>query len=215
MEAIKIGARVGFEKIEDMEKCFEKIDFPFELALPWRYKDLWLPMENRLQEAFNGLDWGPVYLIMFSIQNGVLSPVRRYDNDQNNIPGWKMQRRDQFWTANFDGSGLQTLFAFGDSYDDLVVYNSQNWSTQYLGMLRSDGSSLSGSWQKDWIGGWNLGTYDSFHVAEFRGTGDWDDLFIFNKNWFGLLRSFANRYELEALDPKWIHNHRYHAYGWW
>ena len=51
MEAIKIGARVGFEKIEDMEKCFEKIDFPFELALPWRYKDLWLPMENRLQEA--------------------------------------------------------------------------------------------------------------------------------------------------------------------
>jgi hypothetical protein len=62
-----------------------------------------------------------------------------------------MQRRDKHWVANFNG----------DIRQDLVVYNKDNWSTQYLGMLRSGTSNnLIGSWQDDWIGGWNLGPSD-------------------------------------------------------
>lgn len=154
---------------------------------------------------FNGRNWGPEYLILFACtrDEGRLSYRRRYDD---RIPGWDMRRRDKFYAADVNGDGN----------DDLVVYNGVNWSTQYLGILRSDGdSALQGSWQDDWIGGWNLGANDQFHVADFRGNGGWDDLFVYNQGWFGLLRSYQNRYALEAINRKWIHNHRYHAFGWW
>ncbi|MBM3844766.1 MAG: hypothetical protein FJ405_00580 [Verrucomicrobia bacterium] len=152
---------------------------------------------------FNGRNWTPEYLGLFAMVEGKLSFRHRYEGA---IPGWDMARRDRFQVADVNGDGRQ----------DLVVYNSKNWSTQYLGILKSNGNgTFSGSWQDDWIGSWNLGDSDSFHVADFRGNGGWDDLFVFNKNWFGMLRSYANRYHLEAIYPKWIHNHRYHAYGWW
>ena len=152
---------------------------------------------------FNGKNWSPEYLGLFSVDGGFLTGVRRYEDT---IPGWDMRRRDRFWVANVDG----------DDDDDLVVYNSDNWSTQYLGMLRSDGENdLQGSWQDDWIGGWNLGADDDFRVADFRGNGGWDDLLVFNQGWFGLLRSYSNRYALETIYRKWIKNHRYHDFGWW
>jgi hypothetical protein len=153
---------------------------------------------------FNGRDWTPEYLALFSCNtNAVLDGRRRYEDA---IPGWDMNRRDRFYVADFDGDGDQ----------DLVVYNGVNWVTEYLGMLRSDGASnLSGSWQDDWIGSWNLGDGDAFYAADFRGNQDWEDLFVYNKNWFGLLRSKKNRYQLETIYPKWIHNHRFHASGWW
>ena len=47
---IRIGGRVGFDRIEQLESRFRSIDFPIELALPWRYRDLWLPMEDRAAE---------------------------------------------------------------------------------------------------------------------------------------------------------------------
>jgi hypothetical protein len=104
----------------------------------------------------------------------------------------------------------------GDGRDDLSIYNGVNWSTQYLGILRSTGGgNLQGTWQDDWIGGWNLGSGDDFHVSNFRGGAAWDDLFVFNKDWFGLLRSHSNHYKLEAIYPKWFHNHRYHPSGLW
>jgi hypothetical protein len=152
---------------------------------------------------FNGRNWGPEYLALFAVDEGFLTGERRYEDT---IPGWDMRRRDRFWAANVDG----------DDDDDLVVYNGENWSTEYLGMLRSDGDdALQGSWQDGWIGGWNLGENDDFQVADFRGTGGWDDLFVFNEGWFGLLRSYSNRYVLETIYRKWIKNHRYHDFGWW
>ncbi|MDI6917466.1 MAG: hypothetical protein QMC80_06680 [Thermoplasmatales archaeon] len=45
---MKIGGRVSFDRIEDLEKHFKGIDFPIELALPWKYRELWLPVENRV-----------------------------------------------------------------------------------------------------------------------------------------------------------------------
>jgi hypothetical protein len=155
---------------------------------------------------FNGQDWGPVYLGMMRVAEGQLVPQRRYDNSQNHLPGWQMRRHDRFWPADVNGDGRR----------DLVVYNSANWSTQYLGMLRStEGGNLQGTWQDDWIGGWNLGSVDDFHVADFRGGAGWDDLIVFNKNWLSLLRSHSNHYRMEAIYPKWIHNHRYHPSGLW
>jgi hypothetical protein len=155
---------------------------------------------------FNGFDWGPVYLGMMRVVEGKIVPQKRYDNAQNNIPGWQMRRSDRFRVADVNGDGRQ----------DLVVYNAVNWSTQYLGILRSlEGGNLQGTWQSGWIGGWNLGLADDFHVADFRGAGGWDDLIVYNKNWLGLLRSHSNHYKLEAIYPKWIHNHRYHPSGLW
>lgn len=155
---------------------------------------------------FNGLDWGPVYLGLLRGIRGVLTPTRRYDNANSPLPGWQLQRRDQFWAANFNG----------DRHEDLVVYNKDNWSTEYLGMLRADvENTLHGSWQANWIGGWNLGAGDSFRVADFRGGGGWDDLYVYNDNWFGLLRSYKTQFALETIYRKWIHNHRYHKWGWW
>lgn len=117
-----------------------------------------------------------------------------------------MQRGDRFKVADVNG----------DDRQDLVVFNATNWSTQYLGILRSTGGgNLSGTWQDDWIGGWNLGSVDQFHVADFRGTGNWDDIFVHNKNWIGLLRSHSNHYKLESIYHKWIHNHRFHSAGLW
>jgi len=155
---------------------------------------------------FNGFDWGPVYLGMMRVVNGNINPQKRYDNAGNDVPGWQMRRHDRFRTADVNGDGR----------DDLSVFNAVNWSTEYLGILRSTGSgNLQGTWQDNWIGGWNLGSVDSFHVSDFRGTGGWDDLFVYNKNWFGLLRSHSNHYKLEAIYPKWIFNHRYHPSGLW
>jgi len=152
---------------------------------------------------FNGKDWGPEYLALLSLDKGKLNGVRRYDDT---VPGWDMQRRDQFWVGDING----------DQNDDLVVYNKDNWSTQYLGILRSNGDNgLQGSWQDDWIGSWNLGSGDSFHVADFRGGAGWDDLFVFNRTWFGLLRSYRTYFVQETIYPNWIHNHRYHGLGWW
>lgn len=159
---------------------------------------------------FNGLDWGPVYLGYLRSNLGTLTGARRYDNDTNPLPGWQMQRRDRFYPANVDG----------DADDDLAVYNKDNWATQYLGILRSTtdprlGFTAQGSWQDDWINAWNLGSGDEFRVAEFRGTANWEDLFVFNEGWFGLLRGYHTHFRLEAIYRKWIFNQRYHGSGWW
>jgi hypothetical protein len=159
---------------------------------------------------FNGRDWSVEYLGLFVAQHdGAMSLARRFDDT---LPGWDMKGRDRFHVANFDG----------DADDDLVVFNARNWSHKYLGMLRSDGTGdLTGSWQQDRIGAWELSGDDAFHVADcagFFGLGlgaGWVDLIAYNKERLGLLRSYRNRYELEALYPKWIHNHRFHAFGWW
>lgn len=153
--------------------------------------------------VFNGSDWSIPYLEMLRSTGSNLQFVRRFDRD---VPGWgEMRRHDRWFVGNING----------DRRSDLYVYNAQDWSTQYLGTLLSSGTSLNGSFQTDWIGSWNLGVGDKFLVCNFNGGAGWDDLLVYNDNWFGLLRSLSNRVTLTSIYPQWIHNHRYHSLGWW
>ena len=153
--------------------------------------------------VFNGGDWSMPYLEMLRSTGNDLQFVRRFDRD---VPGWgEMRNHDRWWVADING----------DRRADLYVYNAQDWNTQYLGVLLSSGTSLSGGWQDDWIGSWNLGPNDKFLVSNFNGGSGWDDLLVYNDDWFGLLRSLSNSVTLTSIYPQWIHNHRYHSAGWW
>jgi hypothetical protein len=153
--------------------------------------------------VFNGSDWSMPYLEMLRSTGNNMSNTRRFDRD---VPGWgEMRRRDRWFVGDVNG----------DDRSDLYVFNADDWSTQYLGTLRSTGTNLGGGFQTDWIGSWNLGTVDKFAVANFNGGQGWDDLFVYNDDWFGCLRSLSNSVANTALYPQWIHDHRYHEFGWW
>lgn len=153
--------------------------------------------------VFNGRDWAMEYLEMLRSNTTDLGFVRRFDGT---IPGWDgMAPNDQFYVADVNG----------DKKADLYIYNSGDWVTEYLGTLKSTGSDLNGGWQSDWIGSWNLGANDKFLVANFNGGAGFQDLFVRNDSWFGLLRSQSSSVSLSAIYPKWIHNHRFHRLGWW
>jgi hypothetical protein len=153
--------------------------------------------------VFNGHDWAIEYLEMLRSTGNNLAFVRRFDAT---VPGWNgLAPNDKFFVADING----------DARDDLYVYNANDWATEYLGILRSTGANLGGGWQSNWIGSWNLGQVDRFLVANFNGGAQWDDLFVRNANWFGLLRSQVSSVTLNAIYPKWIHNHRHHRLAWW
>ena len=56
--------------------------------------------------------------------------MQRYDA---NLPGWQMRPSDQFFVGDFNG----------DKKADLFVFNGGAWAIPYLGMLASNGTSLS------------------------------------------------------------------------
>jgi len=154
-------------------------------------------------DVFNGSDWSMPYLEMLRTTGNDLVNARRFDRD---VPGWgEMRPHDRWFVADVNG----------DRRDDVYVFNADDWATQYLGTLVSSGNALNGGFQTDWIGSWNLGSVDRLVRANFNGGAGWDDLLVFNDNWFGLFRSLANRVALTSIHPDWVHNHRYHNLGWW
>ena len=153
--------------------------------------------------VFNGPDWSMSYLEMLRSTGSNMSSVRRFDGS---VPGWGgMRRHDRWYVADIDGNDR----------DDLYVVNVLDWVTEYLGTLRSSGNNLSGGWQDDWIGSWNLGQGDRFQVANFNGGAGWDDVLVYNNDWFGLLRSMNGSSSLSAIYRSWVHNHNFHNLGWW
>jgi len=152
--------------------------------------------------VFNGTNWNPEYLLMLKSTGSNLSYVKRFDGV---IPGWEMAPNDRLYIADANGDGKK----------DLYIYNTSNWDKEYLGILTSNGTTLSGTWQKDWIGSWNLGSVDKLAVTNFNGGSGWDDLFIYNTNWFGMLRSNTTSLSQVYISPNYIHNFKYHKLGWW
>jgi len=152
--------------------------------------------------VFNGTNWNPEYLLMLKSTGSNLSYVKRFDGV---IPGWEMAPNDRLYVADANGDGKK----------DLYIYNTSNWDKEYLGILTSNGTTLSGTWQKDWIGSWNLGSVDKLAVTNFNGGSGWDDLFIYNTSWFGMLRSNTTSLSQVYISPNYIHNFKYHKLGWW
>lgn len=152
--------------------------------------------------VFNGTNWNPEYLLMVRSTGADLAYVKRYDGA---IPGWEMAPNDRLLLADVNGDGKK----------DLYIYNTNNWDKEYLGILTSSGTALAGTWQKDWIGSWNLGGVDKLAVTNFNGGSGYDDLFIYNTNWFGMLRSNTTSLSQVFISPNYVHNFNYHKLGWW
>ena len=154
--------------------------------------------------VINTRDWSVGYLGMLRSEGGTsLTMVQRYDEK---LPGWDdLEPGDSFYVGDVDG----------DDDEDLYVFNHADWSTEYLGILETDGSSLSGSWQQDRVGDWNLGNGDTFLVANFNGGSGWADLYVRNSEWFGMLRSQSGSVTIDAIFRWWINDVEHHDYGWW
>jgi IgA peptidase M64/VCBS repeat protein len=156
--------------------------------------------------VFNGTDWSSAYLLMASSTGADLAYVRRYDSSAPaaNIPGWSMTPSDRFFVSDANGDGRADLF----------VYNTAGWGTEYLGTLLSGGTGLTGSWTADWVGGWNLSAADQILVANYEGGPGQADIFIRNRDWFGLLRRGASGFVQDRLYFHWIHGALYDATPW-
>lgn len=114
-------------------------------------------------------------MLMLKSNGSSYDYVIRYDD---HLPNWNMNNNDKYFVADINGDGKE----------DLYVFNTSDWATQWLGTAISSGTGLSvATKQGDWIGGWNLGGVDKIAVDR-RATGR-DHLFIYNTNWFGYLWS--------------------------
>lgn len=145
--------------------------------------------------VFNGDDWSLAYLGMLKSTGSQLAMARRYDG---NAPGWQMRKNDRHFVGDINGDGKQDLF----------VYNHQDWFREYLGTMISNGSALTCNWRHDWVGEWNLGAVDRFIACNYEGGARKRDLFVHNKNWFGMIRATPTL-TLQKIYHKWIHNYRF------
>jgi len=149
--------------------------------------------------VFNGLNWSIAYLGMLKSDGTNLSMVKRYDG---NAPGWQMRKNDKHYVSDINNDGKEDLF----------VRNYPDWNREYLGTMRSNGTSLSCGWKEDWVGEWNLGGIDEFIACDFEGVGGKRDLIVHNTNWLGMIRATPNL-SLRKIYYKWIHNYK-HGRNW-
>ena len=80
--------------------------------------------------VFNGANWAYPDLGLLKSNGSGYTMSHRYDHY---LPNWQMTPNDQFIVGNFNA----------DRRNDLYIFNGENWSIAYLGMLRSNGTSLA------------------------------------------------------------------------
>jgi hypothetical protein len=149
--------------------------------------------------VFNGDDWSIAYLGMLRSTGNALAMSHRYDGT---VPGWQMRKHDKHYVAEIEGNNRADLF----------VYNADDWSSEYLGTMRSSGAALTANWAVDWVGEWNLGQVDRFEPCDYEGLGRKRNLFVHNTDWFGMIKATPSL-SLDRLYYRWIHNYR-HGRNW-
>ena len=134
--------------------------------------------------VFNGSDWSVRYLAMLRSTGSGYTMVRRFDN---NLAGWNMAKGDRHVVGDFNGDGR----------DDVYVFNGDDWSMAYLGMMRSTGANLTMVRRYDGNApGWQMRRHDQHFAADIDGNGR-TDLFVYNhQDWatqyLGTMVSTAN-----------------------
>ncbi len=117
--------------------------------------------------VFNGTDWAIPYVGMLRSSGSSFSVANRYDAV---LPGWQMRPGDRHMVGDLNGDGRE----------DLVVFNGDDWSIPYLGLLQSRGAYLSMSHRYDGsMPGWQMRRGDQHLVGDFNGDGK-ADLYVFN-----------------------------------
>ena len=157
--------------------------------------------------VFNWQDWDYAYLGMTKSTGTSLNVVRRYAGSPGQgpqIPGWRLAKGDRFYVSNF---GF-------DRRSDLVVYNTSNWVSKYLGKLVSSGMDLSGSWSMDWVGNWNLGRSDQILVGNYSNVGARPDVFIRNSDYFGMLRGESSGFSMDRIYFHWLYTPLFDSKPW-
>lgn len=134
--------------------------------------------------VLNMTDWSMPYAATLRSTGTGFTQTRRYDGD---IPGWGgMREHDQFSVARVSGTARS----------DLIAWNSRDWSSIYLGLIRpgrSGGLQCIRLWEDDLPGWGGFAKNDKIHVGDFNGDGR-DDLYLFNgRDWanpyLGMFRS--------------------------
>jgi hypothetical protein len=141
----------------------------------------------------NFTDWVMPYVATLESNGSGFALTRRYDGD---IPGWGgMREHDVIQVGDFGGTG----------HSDLLIWNSRDWSSIYLGLFRQ----RRGTFQcirlyEDDLPGWGgFRGSDRIYIGDFNGDGK-DDLYLFNgPDWanpyLGMFRSTGSDFAAVRL----------------